>query len=281
LTEVFIESNPRLFETNSELIDIIVGADMFGQMNFISIIDHYVFLKGKFYKIPYNDFDIAESDWLTVKEKLFLQKFANNKIQFFEFEANVRPLVVEILNSAKIRRRSHAIPVYLKNYGTNELLCYPIFGEREISDQMSRMLAFKNVAFYMEDEIKLLDQHGREIKNKPKKLPTFYQLSGQYGKARFDQFLTSEIPRKRQKKYVKVLILSKPLKEGNFFITFSQNIFIFQLDWETRVCPTNMFLIYIFAKDPLQSDIENEIGLDHESIILSISFERKITEPPI
>lgn len=311
--KLFIESYPRLFITNSAFIDTVFQADTSNSINFISITNHYVFYDKKFYKIPYNDFDIACSDWMDLSQKVSLQKFVNNFIEYEEFNTESNKNVLKILNMAKISNRGHTFPSYLKNYGQSELLCYPIYGEKEISDHLSRMLAFRNVCFYIDESVshrrydKTFDklseieidgenadesdseneEDAQSVKSstsqgnlstksertlsEDENMYREYEIRGKCGSAYFEKFL--EMENRLKKRYFQVLILTKPIKEGNCFFSLDENTFMFQLDWETGICPVDIFVIYIYSNEEIRQNFLETLEIDEQDVVTAFSFE--------
>lgn len=275
LKKCLIESNPRLFDL--EFVTKIYEYDSLKIINFISINEHFVIKDKIFYKIPYNEYDIATSNWLTPKDKLYLYRFIKNEISYFELQQKTKPIVCEILNSAIINENcKNILPFYLSKFNTKNLFFYPIYGEKEISDQLSRVLAFQNVAFYIEKNISL---QKKEI----------YELNGEQGTVTFKYLINSNQINERMKrisleneenynkKYIRIFIC-KEIKNCFFGVLLkNKNIyFIIRLNENCKVVPKNFHILYVYGKTEIPENILEELKIEEKDVLIDISFENKI-----
>lgn len=259
-----IELYPRVFLHIDDNLNKLEEYDTFQSIYWIEIRNHILITEEyKIYKIPYNDYDIVTAKWMNPIEKKLWYLLVHKKIDFDTFEKEISKECYNIMQSIILREKSkNNIPIYLKTFGSTPFY-YPMYGEKEVSDQMSRILAFKNIAFYVDKDLTVTKKNKR------------YELMGTHGKAEFEVFLTKNKTAK-EKKYVKVCLLNHKFLKKKFFGTYKIKqslIFIISLDSTTRICSKDTFLLYIYSFDPLPVNIKEKLRIAENTVINEINFK--------
>ncbi|ELQ73816.1 RAB proteins geranylgeranyltransferase component A (RAB escort protein) [Trachipleistophora hominis] len=260
-----IETEPQLFRTNGRLLSKLEELDLLLNIDFIEIYDHlYIDENLCIYKVPYFDYEIANSNWLEAQEKNAYFYFVHNGIKYEDFIASMSKRSLQIFNSSlNILTYENCIPNYLSSFGTPPF-SYPMYGEREISDQLSRVLSFRNISFYVNKSLKCT------------RVNDHYEINGIYGNATF---------RKRKSEanevvspvsfYFRVLLLKQPFILPTFFGTIMVDkkiVNVISINCSAKVCPPNTFLVYFYADHKLPAHLMSHLKIDENNILNDVTF---------
>lgn len=260
-----VENIPKLFLGNGELIRRLKQVEMHQGIDFLEISDHlYIDENLNVHKLPYCDFDILNSKWLTIQEKTAFCHLVHQDIPYETFESLLNARSLEIFKGFfDIFGHTYKIADFLFLFGDAPFR-YPTYGESEVSNQLSRILAFRNIAFYVNKDLNY------------KKINNHHELEGVHGTATFKELIEDDESVKSLKQFCfRVVLLNKPFISKTFFSVLKmadQIINVFSLDHSTRVCPENTFLVYFYSDQKLPENLFNYLMIEEKCILNDVSF---------
>ncbi|ELA48134.1 hypothetical protein VCUG_00372 [Vavraia culicis subsp. floridensis] len=263
-----VETTPQLFRTNGCLISRLEELDLLLNIDFVEIYDHlYIDEDLTVYKVPYFDYEIVKSKWLSAQEKNAYFYFVHSCLKYEEFRAAMSDESLRIFNnSLSIQTYENCVPNYLSSFG-NPPFSYPIYGLREISDQLSRMLSFRNVSFYVNKDVKCTQMSNH------------YEISGIHGSATFKKRKNgTNIGAVHKLFYFRVLLLKQPFILPLFFgvITINKKVVnVIAVDCSVKVCPPDTFLVYFYSDHELPAQLLPHLKIEDENVLNDACFNNR------
>ncbi|KAM0678303.1 hypothetical protein BDAP_001016 [Binucleata daphniae] len=257
-----IETRPQLIRIHDNIINILQDMNIHLIIDFAVIQNHLYIKNRNVIKIPINKNEIANSTFLTNKDKYTLYKAikSNNVLLCNNLSDNTKNILTKAICGSnfcidKLLR-------YTKSFGDSHYLLYPLYGFVDICEKVSRCNAINGVSYLLDDSVKY-EENTKNI-----------TITSKYGVMTSERLLHVNNV-KSNTKYYTVINYTKIFYKPSFYGVFDEDemIYCITLDTNACICPSGTFLIYLWKYKAYVTDIElMNIGIDNKNMLFKHTF---------
>ncbi|KAF7682756.1 Rab GDP-dissociation inhibitor [Astathelohania contejeani] len=260
-TQLTIEAMPQLLRMNDPCVTVIKKLGIAPFLKFAKI-EHVFYFKDKVYPIPHNRGEIAISEFLSNRDKFYLNRDLNG--EYLRLTHYINQENVGILLKGITGRHDAHLPTlerFINNFGNTPFL-YPVYGMKEITEMIARCNAISGVNYLISSD---LEKSNNVIKSKLGVVKGEKYISGLFKKGKC--------------RYIRVVNTKQFLFFKSYYAVFDgpELINCICLDSTAKTCAPGTYLLY-FWKYESEICIEElmKIGLKKESIIADFSYRNEI-----
>lgn len=275
-SRILIEALPHLIRPSDESIPRIEQTGMMGFIQFIRIESHfYIDASGKAHRIPCTKTDIADSSFLSLKEKILFNRLLKGKtvieelVQALSTESR-RILVEGVMCSTEMQ--PDILRRYVQNFGDVPFI-YPKHGLKDISEAFARSNSMCGTAHVLDSSLRILDREDCE-ETIPEEYR--YRIDTRYGVVFAKDVVRSTLS--SSKSHIRVVNSTQELLGKTFFAAArrAEIMKIIGLNSDTECCPEGTYLFYIIKEHSCVTDGDLQfLGMHPESITHDISYESR------
>ncbi|ADM12519.1 RAB protein geranylgeranyltransferase subunit A [Encephalitozoon intestinalis ATCC 50506] len=288
-SKLLLEAFPAVFRPTDKHMPKLKETGMAEFLTLIEIKKHfYIDSSGKAHQIPYTRTEIADSDVLSLREKLLIGKtlrggMAPNELYTLLSEKSREILINGIIGED--RDYLEKMYRYIRNFGNTPFL-YPQYGFKEISEMFSRSNSMCGAGYVLDSALKVTGRTRESLgmfspeENDGEEIPSEYmhRIDTTYG-----TIFTKRIIRAKNEKltgYVRVINTRRPTLGKTFFaLALRETLMkVIGLNSDTDCCPEGTYLIYIIKKDkPVDEEDLKLLHMEEKDIIEDISYQTKFS----
>lgn len=258
-----IERIPRLLRKSDPLLQVLIDMNVHVFLDFV-LIKHHLYFKlvstvWDEYEIPTSKSGIASCAYLAPHEKFLLNRLVGGE------SAELCRETMEIFTKAICGRRfkKDSFMRFGMSFGDYYFL-YPVYGYRDVSENMSRFNAINGVVYLMDKGIEIVKSGGGVI------------LKSQYGNFEGSGLITLDI-KHATRRIIKVVNVSAVFHHELFYGVFDNGVDLIScicLSSVAKICPEGTYLIYLWKEDgDVTLEEIKQIGISAESIVFTVDVE--------
>ncbi|KAG5858652.1 hypothetical protein KMI_12g18130 [Encephalitozoon hellem] len=288
-SKLLLEAFPAIFRPTDKHI---VELEKTGMMEFLRLIKiqkhFYIDSSGKVYKIPYTKTEVADSDFLSLKEKNLIGSLFKGSLSPEEVYKKLSRKTREVLVNGiagENKDCSERIYRYARNFGNVPFL-YPEYGLKEISEMFSRCNSMCGAGYVLDNTLVVTARDegpsdAFSLKQKDSEIvPSeyMYKIDTAYGTVFTKSIIKAE--HKEQVSYIRAVNTRRPIL-GKTFFAFVQRKSVMKvigLNSDTECCPEGTYLIYIIKSDsPVTEEDMKPLGIEEKDVVEDISYQTKFS----
>lgn len=279
--EILIEAIPFLMRPTDDDLLKMKKTGMMTLLRFIKIETHYyIDSSGNAHKIPYTKTDVADSETLTLGEKMLFSKLLRRKITFIEFSQALSDKSREILveGIAGGRADCGVLRRYVQNFGDVPFI-YPQHGLKEISEVFARCNAMCGTAYVLDRDLSVTELPEQDERGEEDVVPLEYRyrIDTRYGAIYTKRLVRSKCD--NEISYVRVVNTKKEILGRTFFASVNArgSMKVIGLNSDSECCSEGTYLIYVIRNDSnVTEDDLKLLKIEDEDILKDISYETRI-----
>lgn len=259
-----IDKIPILMRKNDILINELVSMKMHLFVDFVNIKNQLYFNKDKttikYHKIPTTKAELSQSPFITNKDKLLINKYIKGgSLNIDQLEnATVTIFRKSIMDGGN---DMEALKRYFTSFNTYELL-FPVYGYNNICENIVRCNAINGITYLLDPSLKIDTSDGATI------------IRSKYGTFSTRNFVDNK-KTLTGGQYVTAVCYDIPFHLPSFYGVFdiSKLIHCIALDSKSKICPENMYLLYIWHKSERITNADLiDIGIEMAHVIYQVDF---------
>lgn len=261
-----IDNIPKLIRKTDPIIKMLIDMNVHIFLDFIEI-KHHLYFKLEnigyvMYKVPTSKTQIANCEYLEPAEKFLCNRFLSGKICADKLPDKIVTMFTKAICGNKMNK--DALLRFVSSFNDYYFI-YPVYGLKDISEQISRCNAVNGVEYLLNDDIEIKENENNGV-----------SIKSVYGTFNSSLYIKGSIT-KRDSRIIKVLNIKHIFYENGFYGVFDDGVDLINcicLNSETKVCPKDTFLIYLWK---VEGDVTNldvgKIGIEKEWILFSLDVE--------